>query len=158
MRGRDGGRRGRDGGRRGRWREGGREEGGREGGRREGGGRKEGGREKGGRRKDEKGDSERGREEEGGREKREGEEGGRRKKGGREGGLDWDHSTSTNSGPTHSLVPVCLGVFVECREDDGEESLTVVSNQTHNIVITPVVQRALCNLEDKTWVTGQVGD
>ena len=51
---------------------------------------------------------------------------------------------------------MCLGVFVECREDDGEEGLTVVSNQTHNIVITPVVQRPLCNL-DKTWVTGQVG-
>ena len=124
-------------------REGGKKEGGREEEGREEGGRREGGRKEGGRR---------------GKEKREGEEGGRRKKGGREGGLDWDHSTSTNSGPTHSLVPVCLGVFVECREDDGEESLTVVSNQTHNIVITPVVQRALCNLEDKTWITGQVGD
>ena len=34
----------------------------------------------------------------------------------------------------------------EGREDDGEESLTVVTHKTHDIVVTPVVQCSLCHL------------
>ena len=41
---------------------------------------------------------------------------------------------------------MCHGVAEERREDDGEESLTVVADQTHDIVVAPVIQSSLRNL------------
>ncbi len=42
-----------------------------------------------------------------------------------------------------------LGVFEERGEDDGEEVLGVVADETHDVVVAPVVQSSLCHLE---WV------
>ena len=43
-----------------------------------------------------------------------------------------------------------LGVAEEGREDDGEERLTVVVDEAHNIVIAPVVQGSFCHLESQS--------
>ena len=45
------------------------------------------------------------------------------------------------------LVPVALGVLVESREHDGEDLGGVVTDQTHDVLVVPVVQRPLCHLE-----------
>ena len=39
-----------------------------------------------------------------------------------------------------------LGVAKERRENDGEESLTVVTDEAHDIVIAPVVESSLSDL------------
>ena len=37
----------------------------------------------------------------------------------------------------------------ERRKNDWEQSLTVVTDQTHHIVVAPVVQCSFCNLSEK---------
>jgi len=63
----------------------------------------------------------------------------------------WLGSTHTSGVQSDSLVPVGLGVLVECRDDDGKELLAVVPNQTHYVVIAPVVECTLCNLDQEGW-------
>lgn len=45
-----------------------------------------------------------------------------------------------------SLVPMGLGVAVECREHDGQDPGSVVADQTHDVLIVPVVQSSLGHL------------
>ena len=49
------------------------------------------------------------------------------------------------SGP---LVPVSLGVPEEGREDDRKQNLTVIADETHYVIIAPIIERSLCHL---TW-------
>jgi hypothetical protein len=44
-------------------------------------------------------------------------------------------------------IPVRLGVLVERREDDGEDDGDVVSHEVDDILVVPIVQRTLCDLE-----------
>lgn len=37
------------------------------------------------------------------------------------------------------LVPVALGVFVESRKHDGENLGSIVTDQTHDVLIIPVI-------------------
>ena len=37
-------------------------------------------------------------------------------------------------------------MLVQCWEDDGEEGLAVVTDQTHDVVIAPVVESPFGNL------------
>ena len=70
--------------------------------------------------------------------------------------VPWVQHTQVVYSP-NSLVPVGLGVLVECRDDDGKEALAVVPNQTHDVVIAPVVECTLRNLDQEGWeqMTGQ---
>lgn len=54
--------------------------------------------------------------------------------------------------PRPLLVPVALGVPVECREHDGEDSGSIVTYQAHDVLIVPVIESTLCHLvgTDKT--------
>ena len=54
------------------------------------------------------------------------------------------------------LVPVSLGVLEECRQDDGEQHRAVVTDQTHHIVIAPVVEGPLCHLHTHIHTTHSV--
>ena len=44
------------------------------------------------------------------------------------------------------LVPVALGVLVEGGEHDGEDLSGVVADQTHDVLVIPVIQSSLCHL------------
>ena len=44
------------------------------------------------------------------------------------------------------LVPVALGVLVERGEHDGEDLGRVVADQTHDVLVVPVVQSPLSHL------------
>lgn len=45
-----------------------------------------------------------------------------------------------------SLIPVGLGVAVEGREHDGQDLGGVVTDQTHDVLIVPVVKSSFCHL------------
>ena len=49
-----------------------------------------------------------------------------------------------------------LGVAKERRKNDGEESLTVVTDETHDMVIVPVVESSLSNLGGEGGEGGRV--
>lgn len=48
--------------------------------------------------------------------------------------------------PRPLLVPVALGVPVECREHDGEDSGSIVAYQAHDVLIVPVIECTFCHL------------
>ena len=48
------------------------------------------------------------------------------------------------------LVPVALGVLVEGRKHDGEDLGSVVTDQTHDVLVVPVIQSSLCHLHTHT--------
>lgn len=47
------------------------------------------------------------------------------------------------------LVPVTFGVLIKSREHDGEDFGSIVTDQTHDIFIVPVIQCPLSNLKHK---------
>ena len=44
-------------------------------------------------------------------------------------------------------VPMCLGILIQGRENDGEDDGNIVSHQVEDIFIVPVVEGSLRNLE-----------
>lgn len=45
------------------------------------------------------------------------------------------------------LVPVTLGVLVECWKHDRENFGCVIADQAHDIFVVPIVQGSLCHLQ-----------
>lgn len=58
-----------------------------------------------------------------------------------------EQSSKCQSMGEHLLVPVTLGVLVECWEHDGEDFGCVITDQAHDVFIVPVVQRSLRHLQ-----------
>jgi len=48
------------------------------------------------------------------------------------------------------LVPVFLGDPIKCRKHDCQDNSRVLFNQTHNVLIVPVVQSTLSHLQHHT--------
>lgn len=44
------------------------------------------------------------------------------------------------------LVPMALGIPVECREHDGEDSGSIITDEAHDVLIVPVIEGTLCHL------------
>lgn len=49
----------------------------------------------------------------------------------------------------HSRVPVLFGDPVQAGEHDGQDDAGVLLDQTHNVLVVPVVESSLCNLGRK---------
>lgn len=47
------------------------------------------------------------------------------------------------------LIPVGLGIAVQGWEHDGQDLGRIVTDEAHNVLIIPVIQRSLCHLEDR---------
>ncbi|TNN59376.1 hypothetical protein EYF80_030391 [Liparis tanakae] len=54
---------------------------------------------------------------------------------------------SINKRALHSRVPVLFGDPVEAGEHDGQDDAGVLLDQTHDVLVVPVVQRSLRHLE-----------
>ena len=51
------------------------------------------------------------------------------------------------------LVPVLFGDFIECREHDGKDHTRVLLYQLYHVVVVPVVEGTLSNLNHKQDIT-----
>ena len=49
----------------------------------------------------------------------------------------------------YSRVPVLFGDPVEAGEHDGQDDAGVLLDQTHDVLVVPVVESSLCNLPPK---------
>lgn len=47
------------------------------------------------------------------------------------------------------LVPMTFGVLIKSREHNGENFGSIVTDQAHDILVVPVIQRPLSNLNHK---------
>lgn len=48
------------------------------------------------------------------------------------------------------LVPVGFRVAIQSREHDGQNLRCIVADQTHDVLIVPIVQSSLCHLKKTT--------
>ena len=51
------------------------------------------------------------------------------------------------------LVPVGFRVAVQSREHNGQNLCCVVADQTHDVLVVPVVQSSLCHLQETIYNT-----
>lgn len=57
-----------------------------------------------------------------------------------------NQSPTVQPHPRPLLVPVALGVPVERREHDGQDSGSIVADQAHDVLIVPVIECTFCHL------------